>query len=425
MSYSNLIGELDDGKQNTSDKHITATLNVVGDDIKDITCEGFDNKINENDVSERQCTGNCPLNKTNDEFTVKDFSDSIEQNRCNDPVIKSKQVSPDDLYKEKEDLNFAKSFEPINEEINETLCDMVINGDQPTNSLDLKTSTEPISASTDHDADDKCELSFMKEINVLVENDSSDCLIIDMTLLSGNMIALIDYFNKCLKLAEIEECKVMAYRVFPDQPEALTALPGNLIAVGFPDEKKIKIVAQENHLSIKKFIRLGGRCLRIVYTDDQLFVSFKTPVMFQVLDLSGNILRTIRPDKEALAYCQVPRYLVIHETGDSFYVSDKRSKAIVHINNSGRLIGKFTDAFEMAFGMSALPDGSLYVADPDLDIVCRLTSDLTKGRVVWTSSDDIGAPLALAFCSKRDLLFVSHGEKTSNRNIVKIYKFTN
>lgn len=267
------------------------------------------------------------------------------------------------------------------------------------------------------DVEDQCELQLLEHIEMVTAEDKNTSLITDLAILSDNKLAVVDIRNKSIKIVDVHEAKVVDRREFSDRPDSLTTVTKDTFAVLFPDSYKIRIMNSNKGLPISTHIRVAGKCKRIVSKCNNLWLLFINPAKIQELDITGEILRTIKLDADVLSYYSSPCFFAISDDMQSFYISDKDSKSVIHVSIDGELINVFNDALEDPFGLSLLPDKSVYVADPVLGVISLLSPDFKKSKIVCIASDGISKPGVLCFLENEKKLFVGNSGTLS---VVKV-----
>jgi DNA-binding beta-propeller fold protein YncE len=157
--------------------------------------------------------------------------------------------------------------------------------------------------------------------------------------------------------------------------------------------------------------------------NNQLYVSFWKPVKFQILQLTGAIIKTIKPDDEILKHCKLPRYIAVSHDESVIYVSDWKTSKVMSLDINGNMLSLYKGELELPHGIIISPSGSVYLCNRDQDIVYKMTSDLSKALVILGSGDGLNGPQAMCLNKKNQHLYISSGSGEANYyNALKIYK---
>jgi DNA-binding beta-propeller fold protein YncE len=157
--------------------------------------------------------------------------------------------------------------------------------------------------------------------------------------------------------------------------------------------------------------------------NNQLYVSFWKPVKFQILQLTGAIIKTIKPDDEILKHCTIPRYIAVSHDESVIYVSDWTTNKVMSLDINGNMLSLYQGELEFPEGIIISPSGSVYVCNREQQIVYKMTSDLSEAMVILGPGDGLNCPQAICLNKINQHLYISSGSSEAKyKNILKVYK---
>ena len=123
------------------------------------------------------------------------------------------------------------------------------------------------------------------------EKKPNSPMITSLVLLSQHKLLLVDYYNRMLKLLEVESNCITHKLETTGQPWDATALPDDHAAITIPNEHKIMVVSiNGQYLSIAGSIQVNDTCQGMCYHDQKLYVTYCSPGKVETLDLDGNVV---------------------------------------------------------------------------------------------------------------------------------------
>ncbi|XP_052788668.1 uncharacterized protein LOC128223427 [Mya arenaria] len=202
-------------------------------------------------------------------------------------------------------------------------------------------SNEGITSETDIDLS---TVEWIKdaELDILCTEDILRHGITSSALVEPGKCLLVDDFNKCLKLVDINDNKVLSRIKLLGGPWQVCALPSGHAAVALPDKCKVQIVSVKNDSVVAGIhFDISGSCYGLAYTDKSLFVTYRqkknAPARSYVerLSMTGEVLQSMTTNASS------PHYLTI--SSSSTYLSDSAVKRIYQLDFNGSLLSTYDD----------------------------------------------------------------------------------
>jgi DNA-binding beta-propeller fold protein YncE len=267
------------------------------------------------------------------------------------------------------------------------------------------------------------EYTFIQDINVKSDTDEKDWYILGMTLVSDSALVLCDYENQCLKLVDINESIIKDILILQSWPFGITSISNDQIVVALADCYQIQLVSVRDKLTLDRSIKTNGKCLDVKMMNNQLYLSFWKPVKFQILQLTGAIIKTIKPDDEILKQCTLPSHIAVSQDESVIYVSDWKTNKVMSLDIKGNMLALYQGELEHPGGIIISPSGSVYVCNRDQHIVYKMKSDLSEATVILGPGDGLCFPQAMCLNKKNKHLYISGGSSVAKyKNILKVYK---
>ena len=137
-------------------------------------------------------------------------------------------------------------------------------------------------------------------------------------------------------------------------------------------------------------IKVDGQCRGIVYSRNQLIVTYRNPIKIEIIDLQGNVISRIENDKDGNKLFECPRYVCARSDGDTLYVSDWSAHKVVSLSRAGSIKAIYTDT-DLRRPRKVCIDhrGNVYVCGCSSMNIHMLTPDCTKIKVILTQTDGL------------------------------------
>ncbi|KAL4217254.1 hypothetical protein ACF0H5_023705 [Mactra antiquata] len=229
-------------------------------------------------------------------------------------------------------------------------------------------------------------------------------------------------------MVNVDNNVISSYITFDTQPCDITTLPNREVAVFFPAEQLMRILSTTSGLSIKKSIKVSGKCLAVEYCNNYIYISYCKPVKNQILSLSGGVRKSIAPDSNCLQYTTFPSYIAvdIKDTSSTIlYVSDCTENSIISMDQHGKMLAVYKDeGLVKPCDITKTPFGSIYVCNKSQHIIYKMSEDLSAGLVILGLQDGLKCPHSMCFCPSRKSLYISSGSiDPKDENFIKQFKY--
>ncbi|XP_048253261.1 uncharacterized protein LOC125371672 [Haliotis rufescens] len=237
-----------------------------------------------------------------------------------------------------------------------------------------------------------------------------------------DIMVVTDYDNRCVKsFYKRNKMSCQSKLGVQSGPRCIAKLNNNKMAVTLPDTKKIIIVEVKPELVLQSSISTRKWYVGLTsLTPTTLAAGSGDPPYVDILDMAGNVLRTLDPvtDGERLVSC--PWYLSTTRQGNilvSCCVYGARN--VLCLTSHGDVVFRYQPKQKRhyAHGITETNAGHILVIIYNAKCVIQLSASGTFVRKVLTSRDGITSPHNL-YLSESQHLYVIDGD------CVKIYRFT-
>ncbi|XP_046563543.1 LOW QUALITY PROTEIN: uncharacterized protein LOC124272416 [Haliotis rubra] len=251
-------------------------------------------------------------------------------------------------------------------------------------------------------------------INPRVEGDGSATDPFDMTMLAADgtdTIVITDQYNNCVKSFYTRNSQPCQGRLsLNSQPWGLTKLSHNQVAVAVPQIKEIVTVGVNPDLVLLSTITTSKMYVGITsLTPSTLAASSQSPPSVDILDMTGNVLRSISPQLNSNTILQFPNYLCTLRTGN-ILVSDRGSNCVVCLTPEGDEVFTFRPSGETALkcpqGITSTCRGDILVTEISQHRVIHLTE---SGQFVGNILTDIKCPRSICVDRHGHVYVLSEG----------------
>ncbi|XP_067652283.1 protein wech-like [Haliotis asinina] len=176
-------------------------------------------------------------------------------------------------------------------------------------------------------------------------------------------------------------------------PWGITKLTNDQVAVTLIYSKQIITLKVKLDLELLTTMRTSKQYLGITsLTPSTLAAGSRSPPCVDILDMAGNVLRSISPLHKGNNILQCPDFLSTTRTGD-ILVSDGGTKCIVCLTPEGDMMFNYTPtgdtALECPRGITSTSTGDILVTDFKLHRVIHLTDSGQFVQNLLTSKDGI------------------------------------
>ncbi|XP_052781549.1 E3 ubiquitin-protein ligase TRIM33-like [Mya arenaria] len=273
----------------------------------------------------------------------------------------------------------------------------------------------------------KAMFSRQPDISVKTSDDSSDCWLTNMTLLTGDSLILVDHNNHSLKLVDTKNKKLVSQVKLPGVPWDLCHLPGNRTAVTLPGLKKIQFVSTQGNVTLQDVVKVDGQCHGIDFCDDNLIVCFADPGKVVLMDMKGKVKKSADKDSSGEPLFQYPYHLTVTRESQNppvIYVSDRGTNTITKLSISLEVLHTYQDPIlEFPRGLTAVGDNQLLVCGRDSNNILLLDTLTGKITQLLGKKEGIESLYSVAYCSQKKMMFVTcwHRNRPEFENFVKVF----
>ncbi|XP_048253356.1 tripartite motif-containing protein 2-like [Haliotis rufescens] len=181
-------------------------------------------------------------------------------------------------------------------------------------------------------------------------------------------------------------------------PYGITKLTHNQVAVTVQDAHQIVTVQVNPDLVLLSTIKTNKRYWGITsLTPSTLAASSQSPCI-DILDMAGNVLRSICPLQEGHDILKRPDFLCTTRTGN-ILVSDNGSKCVMCLTHEGDVVFKYSPTgytgLACPYGITSTSKGDILVADHNRQRVIYLTERGKFVKELLTSQDHMCYPYGM------------------------------
>lgn len=249
----------------------------------------------------------------------------------------------------------------------------------------------------------------VSQIFAKARQDNEDCVISGIAQLSNTELVCADITNDCLKVIDLDKNYYTNRLELTSSPSDVTILPGSRLAVALSDTKQIQLYKTEGDMDPCGVIDVDGDCVGIHCTGSQLIVSYIKPAAkIQILDLNGDVQKTIQHDSSGAALFAYPHYVTYNPDNFCIYVGDETKSTVTCINKNGEVQWIYNDPdLNQPLGIATGDGGSLYVCSFGNESVHVVSDNGEKLAVISQDQSGITSPRALCYSRHNRTLFVS------------------
>ncbi|XP_046558916.1 uncharacterized protein LOC124267961 [Haliotis rubra] len=239
----------------------------------------------------------------------------------------------------------------------------------------------------------------------------------------GDVIVVTDNNSRCLKSFYRSDNQPCQSRLsVPSSPRRIAKLTAHQIAVTTPETTEIIVVEVKPHLVLQSYISTRKKYFGLAaLTPTSLVAGSVSPPRVDILDMTGNVLKSLNPVTCAGGLVSDPLFLSTSGQGHILVsCSHAHSGHVLCMTQNGDVLFNYTSTGQPRAmnpcGITEANTGDILLVDDTSNKVVQLSISGTWLRDVLTSKDGITFPYGLYF-DKRRRLYVT------NRHSVKVYKF--
>ncbi|XP_048253347.1 protein lin-41-like [Haliotis rufescens] len=180
------------------------------------------------------------------------------------------------------------------------------------------------------------------------------------------------------------------------KPWSLTKLTHNQVAVTVRNINQIVTVEVNPDLVLLSTITTSKQYMGITsLTPSTLAASSQSPPCVDILDMTGNVLRSISPLQNSNNILRYPNFLCTTRTGN-ILVSDAGTKCVLCLTPEGDVVFTYSPtgdtALEFPQGITSTSTGDILVTDYSLHSVIHLTESGQFVKIILTQQDGMNQP---------------------------------
>ncbi|XP_060559303.1 transcription intermediary factor 1-alpha-like [Ruditapes philippinarum] len=269
----------------------------------------------------------------------------------------------------------------------------------------------------------KMDAYFDCEINIKTQDDASDCCIRNCAVICPSQIIVTDANNKCVKLVDVNNKEVSKYNL-KYRPTGAAVVNPNLVAVTFPDDRKIQCltITTGNKIIECDMINVRKGCHKIAIHEYKIIGI--TDISVEIMSMNGQLIKSLSDPnmKRLMDIAVVP-------SSQMFYVSNSSLgyKAVLKFDFDGNLIATYQDKDLVDVrGLEVTKDGTVLVCNwAGNGSIHMITPDCKKMKELLEKNQHIYCPYCVTFCNETNKLFV--GNYASNidkqfKNVLKVFQ---
>ncbi|XP_060575188.1 uncharacterized protein LOC132732725 [Ruditapes philippinarum] len=260
-------------------------------------------------------------------------------------------------------------------------------------------------------------IHFIRDLNAMSPDDSKECEVTGLCLISESLLAIVDKENKNVKIIDINNDKITANVLLSSPPYDITVVPDDKLAVTLPEEKKIQFLSlslpKADSVTPEKTLTVSGACYGIdfIRNEKKLIVTYLNPGTVEILDLDGIVDR-----KVDLKYSHVNKVSVIPNTTLA-YMASKLS--ILELKDKLKVVCEISYGFRYlnVQGIATDKTGTAYLCG-EHSVYVTSNVDLSKNTVhlkdvkleELEGYDYTSYPRSIAFCDRTFRLYIGTTE---------------
>lgn len=256
-------------------------------------------------------------------------------------------------------------------------------------------------------------------ITVNDTNDIPTCKISGMVIVSPDELVCVDNRSSrtvkliCLKNNETKHAITLDHNPFDI---TCTSIQKDQLAITLPKPNKIIFVSVSNGiLSEQHSISVGGECYGICKYNDGLAVTYCSPGSVELLDISGNVTRTIKTNSNGQHLFSKPLYIDFCPRSNNIFVGDIDKNAVIKVTKDGEMTGQYQESV-WPQGIFVRDDGNVIVAlyTGDINVI---SGDCRKLKRLVERSDNEKWPWSICYNYQHSQLYVSN----NNGRCINVY----
>jgi hypothetical protein len=213
-------------------------------------------------------------------------------------------------------------------------------------------------------------INFIRDLNALSTDDSDECEVTGLCLISESLLAIVDKGNKNVKIIDINNDKITANVLLSSPPYDITVVPDDKLAVTLPEEKKIQFLSlslpKADSVTPEKTLTVSGACYGIdfIRNEKKLIVTYLNPGTVEILDLNGTVdWKGGSNVSNVINICVIPNTTMAYIFKPEMGLLMPNSLAIVECKNKLENVCEISNAYVNVQGITTDKTGTAYLCD--------------------------------------------------------------
>lgn len=243
----------------------------------------------------------------------------------------------------------------------------------------------------------------------MVKTKGELLLISGMCKLSSEHIAIVDHFNRKIKLLSSEKYSVLTELDLPQFPKDVCATNEMDLVVTQSDQESKKgdlcfISVTFGLLACTKTVAVDHACYGITFKNGYLYVGSENAIY--LYDLSGQ--KVVKFYEDMTCEGNTVSRFAVSDDGKRIYVTNSAKGSLITLTDSGDEISTFTDPELIdPRGVCVADNGTIFVCGWKSDTILQVDREGKRKMATLTkSSHRIYRPLSLCYYSQTKQMFV-------------------
>ncbi|KAL4221106.1 hypothetical protein ACF0H5_019366 [Mactra antiquata] len=189
---------------------------------------------------------------------------------------------------------------------------------------------------------DPYKIKYMKDFNIKVADDKSECCSFGCCITQDNHLLVTDFYNRKLKRIDLKTNAVVDYCKLDSAPYGVCCSCKHEAVVTCGYSNKLQFVSITEKLIPTRQVQTSHCCYGIAIKDNKAYVTNNGPELY-IYDISGRLLTTISQDNAGNALFSLSGHVTFNEASNKLYVSDW-STGIVCIDEVGNYMFNSIDS---------------------------------------------------------------------------------
>jgi hypothetical protein len=265
-------------------------------------------------------------------------------------------------------------------------------------------------------------IHFIRYLNEMSTDDSKECEVTGLCVISESLLAIVDKENKNLKIIDINNDKITSKVLLTSAPYDITVIPDDKLAVTLPEEKMIQFLSlalpKADAVTSEKSITVSGACngIDFIRNERKLIVTYSNPGTVEILHLDGIVDR-----KVDLNVNNLNKVSVIPNTTLAYISKEARQLSILEFKDKLKVVCEISNRYRNMQGIATDKTGTAYLCD-ERTVYVTSNIDISKNTVHSNELEELEGydfnsySRSIAFCDRTFRLYIG---KTGGK--IKVY----